>query len=136
MKLSETAQKIKKKNIGYRNDRLFSGDDYLIEDVLDNEINELCNEDIFEFTSLSTIPEILDYIHNNLSTSKNLYGYWMTTKEGIIENYPNGDNQTIITQFTLPDKYLILSDLMDEGILIVSETAKSLLMQKEEHTTY
>lgn len=136
MVLSQTANVIKLSNIGYRNDYLFSGEDYLIEEVLDFEINELYNHDIFEFTGLSKISEILIYAHNKLNTKARLYGYWMTSRDGVIHNYANGDNQTVITQFTLPKDYIILSDLDDEGVLIISETPKSLLLQKSEQTNY
>lgn len=126
-KPSKTAQKIIDSNIGYRNDTLFSGDDYLIQETLKFEIYELDNDDILDYLNVDGINDVLDYIDKHLPHHKELYAYWFTSKDAVQKLYA-GDTEPI-SEFKLPQKYLILSDLDDEGILIVSETPKSELEQ-------
>ena len=127
-KSSETAKQIQKTNIGFRNDYLFSGEDYPIHEVLKHEIYELDNDDILEFLKVDDINDVLDYIHKTFTTKAPLYGYWFTSKHGVESSYA-GDTEPI-TKFYLPEKYLILSDLGTDGILIVSNTPKSKLKQE------
>lgn len=126
VKQTVTAAEIIATNIGYRNDALFSGDDYLIHDVLDWEMHELQNTDILDYLNLSHFDDVIDYVKQHFGTDE-VYGYWFTTKQNVIDLY-HGDTEDM-TQFELPSDYLILSDLDDDGILIVSQTPKSALEQ-------
>lgn len=125
--LSDTAKQIQQSNIGFRNDFLFSGDDYLIQEVLKYEIYELNNDDILDFLNVDGINDVLKYIKEYFKTNSPIYGYWFTSKAGVKSSYA-GDTEPI-SKFNLPEKYLILSDLDSDGILIASETPKSELKQ-------
>lgn len=127
--LSATATQIIDDNIGYRNDNLYSGEDYTIEDVLNYEYNELGNEDILDYTNSQDGNDVLQFIAKQfnltLPFTQPIYAYWFTLKDAVIELY-NGNIEPI-TAFTLPNQYVIISDLDRDGVLIASPTPKSKL---------
>lgn len=126
--LSNTALSIQTSGIGYRNDFLFSGEDYYLTHVLEYELNELGNQDILHYTQTKSIQEILTYVDLKLPNHDELFAYWFTSKKGVIDLYDGGFGEPI-TEFELPNKYIILSDLDEDGLMIVSETPKSALNQ-------
>jgi hypothetical protein len=48
-----------------------------------------------------------------------VYAKWLTTMEGVNKNYLTDDFE--IQEYSLPDKYLIGSDLGASGILILTD---------------
>lgn len=127
--LSATATQIIDDNIRYRNDNLYSGEDYTIEDVLNYEYNELGNEDILDYTNSQDGNDVLQFIAKQFNLTlpfkQPIYAYWFTLKDAVIELY-NGNIEPI-TAFTLPNKFVIISDLGRDGVLIASPTPKSKL---------
>lgn len=127
--LSSTAIQIIDDNIGYRNDNLYSGDDYTIEDVLNYEYNELGNEDILDYTNSQdgndVLQSVVKHLHMTFPLTQPIYAYWFTIEDAVIELY-NGNIEPI-TAFKLPSQFVIISDLDRDGILIASPTPKSKL---------
>lgn len=130
-KLSKLTQNIVDTNIGYRNDYLFDGNDFLIMDVIEYEKNELGNDDIHDFikSQYNIKPkDIKAWLESKFNTKVDkLYGYWLSSKLGIDTYIDSFDD--LITEIPLPDKYIILSDLGNDGCLIVSPKPKSELTE-------
>lgn len=121
--LSKTTQKIIQDGIGYRNDNISEiGAAEEIQTVLEYEIEELDNTDIFEFTNHNSIEAIVDDVSKILHSNK-IYVLWITSKKGVKAVYPDDyeTNQVEeINAYKLPKEYVILSDLGLDGILITS----------------
>lgn len=131
--LSPEAREIVTHNIGYRNDQLFNGDDHLLPDVLEFEINELENEDILDFTNSKDSNDIINIANSWYGKDTPVYVYWFATLPNVREFYTthleddDSDSAIVepITAFELPEKYIVISDLGQDGICIMSPTPKS-----------
>lgn len=130
--LSPEARDIIAHNIGYRNDQLFGGDDHLLPDVLAFEINELENEDILDFTDSQDGNDVMNIANAWFGENTPVYAYWFATLPNVREFYTthleDEDDQTInepITAFELPEEYIVISDLDQDGMCIMSPTPKS-----------
>lgn len=128
--LSPEAREIITQNIGYRNDELFDGNDHLLPDVLAFEINELENEDILDFTNSQDGNDVINIANARFGENTPVYAYWFATLRNVRELYstPLEDDPTIaepITAFELPEEYIVISDLDQDGICIMSPTPKS-----------
>lgn len=135
--MSVTLHEILATNQGYRNDNISDpdADEFTLRDVLDYEINELENTDIYEYLSdngdgldgIDDVSDILIYVYSELGLpdESEVYGLWLTSVDAVIELY-DGDtsNPETITSYELPDDYIILSDLGEDGVLIASSTPK------------
>lgn len=132
--LSKTAQILLQNNGGWRNDLLFSSDDYTITDCLNYENNELGNEDVVDFIqqlpgkdnrSLTDMDMAIAAVETFISQQhlNNLYGWWLTTKAACQEIYQDEPDEPL-SQYQLPQavwsKTLILSDLSTDGLLIAT----------------
>lgn len=129
--LSSEAREIITHNIGYRNDDLFDGDDHLLPDALAYEINELENEDILDFTNSQDGNDVINIANAQYGEDTPVYAYWFATLSNVRELYTSHfeDDDPIIvepiTAFELPEKYIVISDLDQDGICIMSPTPKS-----------
>ena len=129
--LSPDARDIITHNIGYRNDDLFDGDDHLLPDVLAFEINELENEDILDFTDSQDGNDVINIANAWYGEDTPVYAYWFATLPNVRKLYTShfeDDDPTIvepITAFELPEKYIVISDLDQDGMCIMSPTPKS-----------
>lgn len=137
-KLSNEIKTIIKNKIGYRNDYLFDGDDFLIMDVIAHEEKELGNTDITEFikSQYNIKPKnIKPWLESNFNIKVDkLYGYWLAPKSGI-DLYIDFPETDLITEIKLPKEYIVLSDLKCDGCLIVSPTPKSELTENAKQYT-
>lgn len=122
MELSLETEKIVKNNYGFRNNYAFGMtiEDYLIQDILDYEINELENVDMDE--EVKSRLEIKDFneINSKLDTTDDVYGFWLATSEKVVKDiYYGNDN---LSKIYLPEKFLVISDLGYDGALFASTT--------------
>ena len=132
-KLSNTAQSLIKNGCGYRNIEVYGSGVVDYEEIIKFETLELGNDDIFD-TCLELynigyntnglmeekeedierrIEENIKHWKNHFQADK-LYGLWLTTEEAVEELY-EGDP----VEFTIPAGAVIVSDLDEEGILLV-----------------
>lgn len=131
--LSGTAKRLLKNNTGYRNETI-SGGEFFLHDVLNYEIEELGNTDIFQTVNLlygikfNTHYDIAYWATNMLNSSV-AYGLWLTSKQGVKQWYSYDGSKTM-TEYKLPDRYIILSDLNSEGVLFAIPCSKIFLNHK------
>lgn len=78
-----------------------------------------------------TSSEIFDdWLHNlkQFSQKTELFLYWFTSQQAVYDLY-SGAEETI--QYTLPNNYIIVSDLGPDGFAIVSNEPLSSLQQTQ-----
>lgn len=76
------------------------------------------DQDAFECEAPRYVEDVIRFIEKKMGAS-NLYGVWLTTKEGVCEIYHSG-SQTAITTYRIPDDALVISDLDIDGSLFVT----------------
>ena len=128
MVYSETCLKMIQSKIGYRDDTAYNSGICNFSDILSYEVFELGNEDILRMfknfyglkinlrNKKKSIEKILNFCYNRYN-SKVLYAKWLTTKENVLELYGN-----TISEYAIPDDFLVASDLEKDGVLFVSKT--------------
>lgn len=121
-KLSESVIEMMKSGKGYRNNNRGTGY-YYIQEIVEFETKELENEDIFDTCGLLYgTTNVMELIHEKFGTTK-LHGLWLTTLDGVLENYGEEDI-TLVTPYKIPSDALIISDLDAEGALFVYPVGK------------
>lgn len=142
---SKTLTQMEKTKKGYRNEDFRGSGEVDFESIANFEIMELGNLDIPEFLMECgmkdilkdvqvdpffdpnpsqeeyIIKEIMKFVRLQLKVEEdvNLYAKWLTSREGVLESYVLEDDWTI-SQYTLPDSFLAVSDIGEEGALFVS----------------
>ena len=128
MKRSKTCEQLLNDGFGYRNDDISTTTSTTpLWEILEYEINELGNDDVFDYLqslgmNFISVDEVINYIYNTLHLPYRtpLYGMWLTTKENVLDFYHNGENNEItISKYSIPENALIISDLDCDGILFV-----------------
>lgn len=134
-KLSRESQIILANGYGYRNDFAYgSGVDNIFE-IIDFEVFELGNNDVF-YTCRELYDLKLDirkkkecfqkiklFLTSVFGTNK-LYGLWLTSEDNV-RKYYDGNSAPYISVYEIPKKYgevLVISDLGVDGCLCVSKT--------------
>lgn len=121
-KLSTSATEMLRSGKGYRNNDRGTGY-YFIQEIVKYETEELENEDILDTcTLLYGTTNVMGLIHEKFGTTK-LHGLWLTTLDGVLENYGEEDI-TLVTPYKIPSDALIISDLDAEGALFVYPVGK------------
>jgi hypothetical protein len=140
---SETAVQIKNLKKGYNN-KLFRDSGVVdFEKILEFELYELGNIDIlekledyglkmpleefykdlyiFEEMKEEIIEKVMSFVRKKMGLKNNekIFAKWLTTMNGILENYIVDDDFEI-QEYSLPKKYLIASDLGTGGVLVLS----------------
>lgn len=136
-KLSPIATTILSTHIGYRNTELFDGTDHTAQEAYRYEIEELGNNNIPCFinvyygVNITSELEFEKWLHSQkqFGTNTELFLYWFTSYNDVFELYNNEDADQPIQRFTLPDDALIVCDLNNDGLAIVSATPLSELNQ-------
>ena len=134
--LTLTAKNIVQSNIGFRNPYLFDGEDHSAKDAYEYETIELQNDDIQDFiknqynVTITSSETFDDWLHNlkQFSQKAELFLYWFTSQQAVYDLY-SGTEETI--QYTLPNNYIIVSDLGPDGSAIVSNEPLSSLQQTQ-----
>lgn len=122
--------------IGYRNNYVSEfGKATRAQDILDFEYNELGNEDIIDylydngFIGIPSYEDALEFIkayEEGFDTP--MYALWLCASiEDVIENFPDEydypkNKIKLVDAYELPGWYRVLSDLGEQGILIMSMT--------------
>jgi hypothetical protein len=128
--ISSSCKKILDDLIGYRNDSYSTGH-YKIKEVIDFEINQLFNDDIIEtckiFYGTDDVYALISR-HYPQKEFGDLWGLWLTTEKGVVEHYKGKEEG--YSAYSVPKNSLVISDLSDEGILLVlPENPKSYFIQ-------
>lgn len=136
-KLSPIANTILSTHIGYRNTDLFDGSDYTAQNAYDHETEELGNDDIPDIVTthygvnITSGLEFEKWLQSQKQFGENteLFLYWFTSYDDVFKIYNLEDDTQPIQHFTLPEDALIVSDLNNDGLAIVSATPLSELNQ-------
>lgn len=140
---SETLIAIEKLKKGYNN-KLFRDSGVVdFEKILEFELYELGNIDIlekledyglkmpleefygdlyiFEEMKEEIIGRVMSFVRKKMGLKSNdkIFAKWLTTMDGILENYIVDDDFEI-QEYSLPEKHLIASDLGTSGVLVLS----------------
>lgn len=142
-KLSPIANTILSTHIGYRNTDLFDGSDYTAQNAYNHETEELGNNDIPDFVNthygvnITSGLEFEKWLQSQKQFGANteLFLYWFTSYDNVFEIYNLKDVNEPIQRFTLPEDALIVSDLNNDGLAIVSATPLSELNQTNVENT-
>jgi hypothetical protein len=156
MKFSKELTQMLSEKVGFRNEAFRGSGERIARDVIKFEMYDLGNEDIVEFfrehygfsipyesyqkaleneeITEAEVDQIIDQMFMILKEKfghTNLYCLWLTSLEGVKENYMNEEDmeedEIVITKYYLPDKVVPISDLEDEGALFVMEIHPDML---------
>ena len=126
---SNTLKKIINDKRGFRNNNFQNSKVTNLKDIVKYEYNELGNEDIIDTIyklydhkidkTKNIINNILEFISKLLNEPiDNLKGVWVTTYEAVEKLYKlNSDDAISVFNFN-DKKWMIISDLSEDGILI------------------
>lgn len=117
MKSNELKQ-IEKEKVGYRNDDLSTGR-YEIQDVIEFETVELGNDDIYETCQNFYGTRDVEKVIKDKFGNETVWGIWLTTVKGVLNNYKEVETTTITT-YKLPSDALPISDIGEDGILFAT----------------
>ena len=134
---SKQTQELINNAIGYRNNNVGDYKSYPALSVLKFECKDLENEDILDtlydqgLIEKPTYREAVNFIKEMQEVrGQTLYAFWLcASEEDVKNNYPdeygyeNKDNViTVIDVYSIPDWFVVMSDLGDQGTLFLSDT--------------
>lgn len=85
----------------------------------DNELKQLIIDEEQQIAIVNAdyfIEQILNFVQRVIG-SKEATGLWLTTFKNVINRY--GGNSEDIDEYSLPDRFIVLSDLDNDGALLV-----------------
>lgn len=124
--ISKNGSDIIKSKVGYRYEGYFSKSNIpSFRDMLEFEINELMNEDIpltiekLYDKKVNTIDEIIDFCKDKLNSRFIHYKWLCSSKADARKWYSSIGSLKVVYN---SGKMLIISDLEDEGCLVISDS--------------
>ena len=117
--------KTSKIQCGYRSNDIYTGEDYLIHDIIEYETDELQNTDILDYSEdqhgVTTHQELLEALSSHFKQPVDtLYGFWLArTIQDVLDVYADNEDPSVL-EYDINESLVVISDLGDEGALYVS----------------